>query len=224
MIGLRLVAASLVLAASPALAKPIAYRHGSTATFDYSAHRQQVQVFYAPDYRISLGGGWLRVAPDAGSGHSHGGPGEPDDLQIGYFRANVLAQRWNGEASQANLYFWGGLGVADSGEAGTPDTVPNAGFSADWETLRWYLSAQSDWHAGFAFATGASTVQVGVAPYLHDYHGLATWIVLQGQSHDGDVHDERSAALLLRFFWRSIWLEAGADNDGRPHGMLMLNF
>lgn len=214
----------LLLASAGAQAKPIAYRHGNTATFEYGPHHQQVQVFHSPDHRISLGGGWLRIAPDEESGHSHGGPGDPATLEIGYLRGNVLARRWNGEGSQANVYFWGGIGLAEGAGRGAPDTAPNAGFSADWETLRWYASAQSDWHSGFAFTTGTSTVQFGVAPYVHAFDGLATWIVLQGQSHDGDVHEERSAALLLRFFWQSIWLEAGADQDGRPHGMVMLNF
>lgn len=212
----------LALASAPLAAKPIAYQHGGTALYEYSPHRQESQLFYAPDHRLSLGGGWLRLSPDAEHGHAHG-PGDYA-LDIGYLRANVLAERWNGPESQANLYYWGGLGVADTGEEPGLAAVPNAGLQADWETRRWYVSAQTDWHASFAFATGSSTVQLGIAPYLHDYDTLATWIVLQGQSFDGDMLEERSAALLLRFFWRSIWLEAGADQDGKPHGMLMLNF
>jgi hypothetical protein len=210
-----------------AVAKPIAYADGTTAAFDYGPHMEEAQVFYAPDFRSSIGVGYVRVLLDengAGHSHSHGaGSTYGSSVDIGYFRANVLASRWNFTDAQANVYLWGGLGTANSGARSGPETVPNAGFQLDAESRRFYGSLKSDWHSTFGFTYGMNTLQLGVAPYLHDYNGLATWIVLQGHNMSGTLHRENGAAALLRLFWRGIWVEGGADLKGKPLALLMFN-
>lgn len=227
--NLLLLSAALAAAsaAAPALAKPIAYQDGTTAVFDYGPHMREAQVFYAPDVNSSIGAGWVRVVLNDYSTdtHAHGaGTSFPDNLDIAYFRANLLAQRWNFTGAQANVYLWGGLGTANSNTRAGPDTVPNAGFQLDAETLRYYTSLKTDWHSTFGFTWGMSTLQVGVAPYLHGYHGLATWLVLQGHSMNGTLHRETGGAGLVRLFWRGTWLQAGADFKGKPVAQLMFNF
>jgi hypothetical protein len=222
----RPAVAALALAA-PLLAhgKPIAYQDGSTFVLDYMPHEQEAQFFYAPDYRSSLGGGYLRVElPDPSTGHVHPGAASgKDSVDIGYLRFNVLAKRWNWTDSQANIYFWGGIGTADSGYRESPDTVPNAGLQVDAESRRFYGSLKSDWHSTFAFTHGMTVAQFGVAPYLHDYNTLATWIVLQGHAMSGNLHEEAGGALLVRLFWRGIWGEAGVTDDGELLSLLMFN-
>ncbi len=68
-----------------------------------------------------------------------------------------------------------------------------------------------------------NTLQLGIAPYLHDYNGIATWVVLQGHNMDGTLHRETGAAALLRVFRRGIWVEGGADLNGKPLALLMFN-
>lgn len=208
-------------------AKPIAYPDGTTFTFDYGPHMEEAQVFYSPTFDSSIGAGYVRVKlPENGSGHSHShgaGTNYGDSVDIGYFRTNLLAERWNLADLQSNIYLWGGLGTANSGARSGPDTVPNAGVQFDAESRRFYGSFKSDWHATFGFTWGMSTLQLGVAPYLHDYNGVATWIVLQGHSMNGTLHRETGVAALVRLFWRGIWVEAGADDKGKPLALLMLN-
>ena len=216
----RLALILLLCGAAPAHAKPVAYQGGTTTVVEAGPHAQEAQVFYAPNAQSSVGAGWLRIDLDPAT-HAHAA-GE-DTLDVAYLRANVLAQRWNWSAAQANVYLWGGVGTADSGERASRDTVPNAGFQLDWESRRFYTSLKSDWHTTFAFTHGMSVVQLGVAPYLHDYDTLATWILLQGHAVSGDLHEDAGGALLLRLFWRWLWLEAGADDDGEPRGVFMVN-
>jgi hypothetical protein len=213
----------MVLAPAPGIAKPIAYQDGTTLVLDYMPHEQEAQVFYAPDYQMSLGAGFLRIErPTVDGGHNHGN-GTDEYLDIGYLRFNALARRWNFADAQANVYFWGGIGTADSGEREGPDTVPNGGFQVDAESRRFYGSLKSDWHSTFSFTHGMTVAQFGVAPYLHDYNTVATWIVLQGHAMHGDVHEEDGGALLLRLFWRGIWGEAGVTDEGELLSLLMFN-
>ena len=53
-------ALALVLAAPVAMAKPIAFARGTTLMAEYGAGTMnEFQVFYAPRYWWSVGGGWI---------------------------------------------------------------------------------------------------------------------------------------------------------------------
>src|SRR3954463_10233648 len=95
--------AVLLVGASIALAKPIAFSHGTTVMAEYGAGTmKEAQVFYAPKYFLSLGAGYLSLESDI------------DDRrrEITYGRVNYLAKRWNMEQAQANVFVWGGAGTA----------------------------------------------------------------------------------------------------------------
>src|SRR5688572_33173181 len=91
--------ASLLLAgaALAAHAKPIAFSHGTTVMAEYGAGTmKEAQVFYAPKYFYSLGGGYLELESDI----------DHRRREITYARANYLVKRWNMEAAQANVFVW----------------------------------------------------------------------------------------------------------------------
>src|SRR5262245_6141958 len=83
------------VAISPAMAKPIAYAQGTTVMAEYGAGTMtEVQVFYAPSHRYSVGGGYLELDSDV----------EDATRDIAYARVNYLVKRWNLEAAQANFF------------------------------------------------------------------------------------------------------------------------
>jgi hypothetical protein len=213
-------------AASPvARAKPVSFQDGTTVVLEHGPHASELQVFTAPHFRASLGGGFLDVRPEYEDGHAHHvAAGAAPELQVGYLRLNVLLERWNLPGAQANIFAWGGLGLADAGERAAPHLAPNGGLQLDYETRRFYSALKTDWHAGFDFTHGSSVLQLGLAPYLHDYTGVAAWVIAQGHIMQGSVHDAAGGALLVRLFWRWLWVEAGADDEGEPLGLVMVNF
>ena len=76
----RRMACALALAALPvvAFAKPIAYANGTTVMAEYGAGTMtELQVFHAPSYRYSFGGGHLAL------------DGELDDR-----RRDITRTRW----------------------------------------------------------------------------------------------------------------------------------
>jgi hypothetical protein len=232
-----------LLLAPRAPARPIVYANSTTVMADYSEDAmREIQLFYAPRYNWSFGAGHLEL-----------GHGEDHRHEITYARLNLLAKRWNLDGAQANAFVWGGVGTAHVSEwvpsvtvpgappsehdhgGGAPTTIPgyqrslsgtdwNAGAQLDFETRRIYTSLKTDSHRSSVLEHRIDTLQFGIAPYEHDVDSLATWLVISGTRHSGDAHEGTEWALLLRFFKKRVWVEAGATTEGalRAHAMFSL--
>lgn len=204
----------------PLQAKPIAYEDGTTVMGEITAGAmQEYQAFYAPSYRWSAGGGWLRLDT------------EDADItrEIAYVRANALLKRWNLPRAQANVFAWSGVGSARGSDFEGHATAWNAGGQADYETLRLYGALRSDWqYVQDRFAHRIDTLQFGWAPYAHDWDRLATWFVLQLRNSTGGLSEGIDSAALIRLFQNgrhgAIWVEAGITQDGGLQSMFMFNF
>ena len=213
----RSALASLVLAGAGTMAhaKPIAFSHGTTVMAEYGAGTMsETQVFYAPKYFYSLGLGYLELESDI----------DGRRREITYARANYLLKRWNLEDAQANVFVWGGAGQAYVSESNDHTLAWNAGGQIDYETRRVYSSLKTDLHYSGEFTNRIDTLQLGIAPYEHDFDTLATWFVVQGRQYTGGIHEGTEWALLLRLFKRGAWIEAGVTDDGKLQAMAMVNF
>jgi len=205
----------LGLAPLAAWAKPIAFANGTTLMMEHGAGTMdEVQLFYAPRYWYSVGGGWLELDSEDGATQRH----------VAYLRANLLAKRWNLPGAQANVFVWGGFGRATGNDFEGSTLARNVGLQTDYETRRWYGSFRSDLHESDRFSHRIDTLQLGWAPYAHDYDTLATWFVVQGRRYSGDLFDGTETALLVRFFKGGKWIEFGATTDGHLQAMAMFNF
>ena len=207
--------AALSLPFGVAAGKPIAFAHGTTVMGEYGAGTmEEVQVFYAPRYFYSVGGGHLALDSDI----------DGQSRAITYARINYLVKRWNREDSQANVFAWGGVGRASISETAGDETAWNAGVQMDYETRRVYGSLKTDLYEGSSFSNRVDTLQLGFAPYEHDYDSVATWFVVQGRRISGGIHDGTEVAFMLRLFKGPVWVEAGATTDGKLQAMAMFNF
>jgi hypothetical protein len=210
--SIALVGLSVLTAAN---AKPIAFADGTTVMAEYGAGTMtEVQVFYAPTFRYSVGGGHLSLDSDV----------DDSTRDITYARLNYLPKRWNLESAQANIFVWGGIGRAHIGETHDNQFAWNAGGQLDYETRRIYGSLRTEFHDASAYSHRIDTLQLGVAPYEHDYETLAVWFVLQARDYTGGLFNGTEWAALIRFFKRNAWLEAGATREGKLQAMLMFNF
>lgn len=203
------------LLAPDSIAKPIAFAGGTTAMVEYGAGTmEEAQVFFAPSHRYSVGGGYLKLESDV----------DGRERSIAYARANLLVKRWNLEAAQANVFAWGGAGGASGNDFSGGVFTGNAGAQADYETRRVYASLKTDFYDSSEFTHRIDTLQLGVAPYEHEYDQLAVWLVVQGRTYTGDLYRGTEWAALLRAFKGSVWVEAGVTEDGNLQSMLMVNF
>src|SRR5689334_24156398 len=134
-------------------AKPIAFAHGTTMMAEYGAGTMnEAQVFYAPKYFLSVGGGYLELKSDI----------DGRRREITYARANYLVKRWNLEAAQANVFTWGGAGQAYVSETNDHAFAWNVGAQVDYETRRVYASLKTDLHRSDAFSHRIDTLQLGI--------------------------------------------------------------
>src|SRR3569833_107187 len=185
------------------VAKPIAFADGTTVMTEYGAGTmKEIQIFYAPAYTYSVGGGHLQLDADE----------TPKSRSITYARLNYLLHRWNLESAQANIFVWGGAGGATGNTFRGTEFAGNAGAQADYETRRVYASLKSDWHRASDFSHRIDTLQLGLAPYQHDYNKLATWFVILGREYTGGIHAGAEWAALLRLFKGGAWVEGGVTN------------
>jgi hypothetical protein len=204
-----------VAAAAPAMAKPIAYADGTTVMAEYGAGTMdEIQIFYAPRFDYSIGGGHVDFDSDVDDHTEH----------INYLRLNWLAHRWNLDDAQANVFVWGGAGSATGSRFDGTRVTGNAGVQADYETRRFYASLKSDLQRSSEFSDRIDTLQLGLAPYRHVYGGIATWFLLQARHYTGELHSGIETAALLRFFKGDAWIEGGLTNAGKVQGMAMFNF
>jgi len=205
----------LLALAQSAQAKPIAFADGTTVMAEYGAGTmREVQAFYAPYYWLSLGAAVQRTDSDIDGGRR----------DIGTLRANYLLKRWNLDDAQANVFVWGGLGSATGNRFRGSVLDRNAGFQADYETRKVYFSLMSDLHESERYSQRIDTLQLGFAPYEHDYKDLATWFVVQARDYTGGLRRGVEWAALVRLFKGGAWVEAGLTAEGKPQLMAMFNF
>ena len=211
-------AGALALAMGPwsaATAKPIAYADGTSVMAEYGAGTMnEVQIFYAPTYRYSLGGGHLSLQDGAGD----------ITRDFTYLRFNVLPKRWNLENAQANVFAWGSIGRAHVGEIDDDQFAWNVGGQFDYETRQVYASLRTDLYEASAYGHRIDTLQLGFAPRPHDIDTLAVWFVVQARQYTGGLYDDTEVAALVRLFKQNAWIEAGVTQDGKLQAMLMFNF
>jgi hypothetical protein len=201
--------------ATSSWSKPIAFADGTTVMAEYGAGTmQEIQIFYAPQFDYSVGGGHVDFNSDEDGKTEH----------ITYARLNWLAHRWNLDSAQANIFVWGGVGSATGNSFSGSSISGNAGAQADYETRRVYASFKTDLQRSSEFSNRVDTLQLGLAPYRHDYGGLATWFVFQTRHYTGNLQSGIETAALLRLFKGSAWVEAGVTNAGKLQAMAMVNF
>jgi hypothetical protein len=211
----NLVGALALIAPVCAFTKPIAFANGTTVMLEYGAGTMwEAQIFYAPQYNYSVGGGHVEFDSDI----------TPETVRITYARLNYLLHRWNLESAQANVFVWGGAGAATGNTFSGTELTGNAGAQADYETRRVYASLKTDLQKANAFNIRVDTLQLGIAPYKHDYNQIATWFVVQARQYTDDIHHGTEVAALLRLFKGGAWIEAGITNGGKLQAMAMFNF
>ena len=230
----RILIAALALSLPlPAFAKPIAFSDGWTVMAEYGTNTmRETQTFYAPKYWWSGGLSYTKlIAHD-----------KRFEREIPNVQANLLVKRWNLPAAQGNFFVWAGVGSArgfdtiDSPHAAKHEApaLERRGFSdaatthlggqLDYETRSIYSSLKTDWFRSSRFSHRVDTLQLGWAPFEHDYEDLAVWFLVQARRYTGAIMPGTETIPMIRLFKGNFWIEAGADRKGRAQVMIMMNF
>lgn len=148
-----------------------------------------------------------------------------DTLEASIPRATVLAQRWNNEDSQANIYLGAGYGLEKS--FNESKGVGLTQIDADWESRKFYVAASylqlfrenSDITKREDIKQGKA--RVGFAPYLAEYNDLNTWFIAQLKKQD---KEDVEITQFVRLFYRNVLIEIGTTLGGGGAFNFMAHF
>ena len=204
--------ATLWVLSTPRLAEahPVTFEDGVA----FSGMFQPGSVFLESGYTLSrhfaVGSSYARMMTKDGEVHG------------GFAHLNVLAYRYNGDGSQANIYAIAGGG----GGRYLDRTSRGLGYGAlqvDFETMRFYNAFMARTISDFEDVTYRATYRIGFAPYTAPYNSLQSWLVAQA-TYMPDMEDQMNYLLLLRFFYKTVLWELGGDLRGRPWIHIMVHY
>lgn len=194
----------LLMLPMTAFARPVSYADGWMAMTMNDPWSNSAMLLYSPTATLAFGP-FLEYTRDS-------------DGELFGLQANWLAKRWNNPGSQGNLYFLSGWGFANDGDDLDPGGY--AGIEADWEDRKYYISYENR----YSFAPNVKEeyqqkARVGIAPYVAEYGGFHTWLMLQ-VDHMPEEGDSWTATPLVRVFKDIYQGELGISDKGE----ILLNF
>ncbi len=195
---LYLLLASITDLAPSAQGKPLSYVGGTMVMQenDETGHTLSVDYTFDPHFALGL----YSKYEIGGNEFFMTGP-----------QLNTLIKRWNLADGQGNIFTMTGAGTARQGS----NTQPAAWASilADYETRRWFFSYEPRvMFAGDIEKSFWQRAYAGFAPYLADFDQLNTWLLLRADHHPAK-NDHFVVTPVIRFFYKTIWLEAGYSSN-----------
>jgi hypothetical protein len=184
--------------ASLVIAKPLSYIGGTMVMQenDETGHTLSIDYTFDPHFALGL----YSKYEIGGREFSTAGP-----------QFNALLKRWNLPDGQGNIFGMAGAGMARQGNRNEPAAWLT--FLADYETRRVFLSYEPRlMYAGSIEKSFWQRAYVGFAPYLADYEQLNSWLLLRVDHHPAKT-DHFVVTPVLRFFYKTIWLEAGYSSN-----------
>lgn len=201
--NLTVLSVAALMLPTVADARQVSYPGGWTTMLKHNHERSSLHQHYSPTAKYSVGYKFEYW--------------RDKDFALNALQLNNLLKRWNGPASQANLYLKSGIGVAYSNDGQFSNKTEPAGFtglSADWEDRRYFVSYSNRYtEAGEIDSFYMQSGRVGIAPYVGDYGDLHTWLMLDVQ-HSTQGNDDLTFTPMVRFFKSVHMVEAGVTDDG----------
>jgi len=134
-----------------------------------------------------------------------------DEFWMAGPQLNTLIKRWNLPDGQGNIFSMTGAGMARQGSNNQPAAW--AALLADYETRRWFFSYEPRvMYAGNIEKSFWQRAHAGFAPYLANYDELNTWLLIRVDHHPAK-NDHFVVTPVLRFFYKTIWLELGYSSN-----------
>lgn len=198
----RLWILGLTLISLSAKAHPVSYKNAFGVMSYNSTESNELLINYSFNSRVAAAVTYLRE--------------EKSEFYIP--RVNFLAQRWNNNDSQGNIYLSAGAG-AEKFESKNYDTGLLE-LIMDWESRKYYTYFEHQYFARENETNTAlaekdfqkSKLRLGFAPFLADYNDLNVWYIAEFNQTNTDP--QINATQFLRFYMKNVLWEVGAGFDG----------
>ena len=189
----------LLLALAETQAKPLSYVGGTMVMQENDETGHTLTIDYTFDPHFALGV------------YSKYEINQRDDFWMVGPTLNTLIKRWNLPDGQGNIFNMTGAGMARQGSRNEPAAWTT--MMVDYETRRLFAS----YEVRFMYARDIESsvwqrAYLGVAPYLANYDQLNTWMLIRLDHHPAK-HDHFVVTPVLRFFYKTFWLEVGYSSN-----------
>jgi hypothetical protein len=189
----------LLLALAETQAKPLSYVGGTMVMQENDETGHTLTIDYTFDPHFALGV------------YSKYEINERDNFWMVGPTLNTLIKRWNLPDGQGNIFNMTGAGMARQGSRNEPAAWTT--MMVDYETRRLFAS----YEVRFMYARDIESsvwqrAYLGVAPYLANYDQLNTWTLIRLDHHPAK-HDHFVVTPVLRFFYKTFWLEVGYSSN-----------
>lgn len=197
----KVFALMMLLWAPLSVAHPVSFKGG----FSFMAFNQSDmfdwQLLYTFQPKLSVGVDFIRDTM------------EPQERYFLIPRLSWLVHRWNEFDSQANIYVYGGAGLARKGDRS--EVAVEGAIEADYETRKVYFSGKATAVAARSFDTLAIyQARAGFAPYVGEANDVHAWLI--GQVQYLPFAPEQSVRIgpVLRMFYKNVLWELGMTTKG----------
>jgi len=189
----------LLLTLAETQAKPLSYVGGTMVMQENDETGHTLTIDYTFDPHFALGV------------YSKYEINQRDDFWMVGPTLNTLIKRWNLPDGQGNIFNMTGAGIARQGSRNEPAAWTT--MMVDYETRRLFAS----YEVRFMYARDIESsvwqrAYLGVAPYLANYDQLNTWTLIRLDHHPAK-HDHFVCTPVLRFFYKTFWLEVGYSSN-----------
>jgi hypothetical protein len=200
---------TLLWCATAQAGPPMAFKESWMLMGEVSAENKDVMLNYAFTAADSVGVGY----------HLWKGDGAMPGMRVEHSGVNYTRRlaRWNSLDAQANLWL-----VIDAGPvkdalnfAGTRTGImPSVQF--DWETTRLYtMASAATLRAKNDVKYDTYKAQVGFSFYEAQFDEWQPWLILEAK-HMPRMFEETEITPFLRVIHKSLYLEVGANTEGKP--------
>jgi hypothetical protein len=204
---------ALLVASLPIYAGPMGFKDSTMAMGDFSPNWREGWVNYAftPRDAVGAGGLWMR-SDDKQRTRSF--------TEATYTR---LVKRWNGEHSQANVWFVLGAGPVKGNDFAGSRTMLAPGLSVDYETTRIYVSATARLYRAQDINHDYGSLRAGFSLYEVDYDEVQPWLVLEARRMRG-LSDRNEITPMLRLIHKRYFVDMGVNQAKQGRLNLMYIF
>ena len=190
----------LLLFCNATWAGPMGFKESTMAMGDFGPNWRETFANYALTPRDAVGGGltWMRS----------------DDKQRTRLFTEAtytrLVKRWNGEHSQANLWFVGGVGGVTGNDFAGTKAMLSPGVAFDYETTRVYFSSAARLYRAQGLNHDFASARAGFSFYEVDYDEVQPWFIVEARRMRG-LSDTLEVTPMLRLIANRYFIEAGVS-------------
>lgn len=186
---LTMLLASFMLC-SITFSHPVIWKNGTVITSKFTDSISEYKSHYSITNKWAMGLHGLRL----------------DQKNFAMLQNNFLVFRGNKAGSQANMYFFSGLGS----QINESQSIVHAGFQIDWETRVIYTQFNYNGYYNDD-TTHKINARIGLSPYLAEYSDLHSWLILQLDSTVKSSSTETKVMPVMRFFKDNYLVEIGSN-------------